>query len=225
VFANVQFQVSTITASATAAPETRRRPTTSMRPLVRFVNCPPSKRTAPRTRRCGPSGAHSRFVERAGSWLAPPEASPQHQRPDLWANRMPRTGFQRFFLGMPRKCLAGHGLAALESGGAGMPQCGAMLRKRNVFGGSIRRAAAEPPQIKGIPLSLVISEGRVYLRQHRSATSTSTRMMGSRGDWPKFERRPAAVRPFVTAFLGLSQPYLLTAARLAREPSTAAACG
>jgi hypothetical protein len=44
-----------------------------------------------------------------------------------------------------------------------------------------------------------------------------------RGDWPNFEPRPAAVRSFVTAFSGLSQPYVLTAARLGRRPMSLAA--
>jgi len=43
-----------------------------------------------------------------------------------------------------------------------------------------------------------------------------------RGDWPNFERRPAAVRPFVAAFNASSEPHLLAAARLGREPVAAA---
>jgi hypothetical protein len=43
-----------------------------------------------------------------------------------------------------------------------------------------------------------------------------------RGEWPNFEPRPAAVRPYVNALSGLSRPYLLAAARLGREFGTPA---
>jgi hypothetical protein len=39
-----------------------------------------------------------------------------------------------------------------------------------------------------------------------------------RAGWHSFETDTAPIRPFVTAFSGLCQPYLLTAARPGREP-------
>jgi len=46
-----------------------------------------------------------------------------------------------------------------------------------------------------------------------------------RGDWHSFETDATAVRPFVTAFCGLSEAHLLAAARLGREPLAAVARG
>jgi hypothetical protein len=56
------------------------------------------------------------------------------------------------------------------------------------------------------------------LKMERAVTRSGYSPYAGRGDWTNFERRPPAVRRFVTAFSGFCQPYLVTAARLGPEP-------
>jgi len=65
---------------------------------------------------------------------------------------------------------------------------------------------APPPTSQAVTSAATISE----------ALGGSEFGQSPRGDLANFEPRPPAVRRFVTAFSGLSQPHLLTAARLGR---------
>jgi len=87
--------------------------------------------------------------------------------------------------------------------------------------------AGEVPCTPGAPRSfsgvLSCSPDLLLFSLLLSTTSSAKRKSG-RGDWPNFEPRPPTVRRFVTAFSGLSQPHLLTAARLGREGSAYVGC-